>query len=101
MKYIKTYENKIIYNINDIIKISKVTLVNHDNVYDIAKIINVETFGDDIAYISYLVTTLSFDSNKFIKFNVPQNRILRLATSKEIEEYEEYNIKSTSNKYNL
>ena len=94
MKYIKTYEDKLKYNIGDIIKTSKITLHKHDYVFDIAKIIDVDAFGgttEDFAYISYLVTTLSFNTDKLIKFYVPQNRILRLATAEEIEKYEEYN----------
>jgi hypothetical protein len=100
MKYIKSYENVILYNINDIVKISKITLEKHKNIYDIVKIIDIEDKGA-LAYISYLVTTISFDTNAMIKFYVPHKRILRIATSNEIIEFKENIIKATSNKFNL
>lgn len=111
MKHLTTYENiqsetyeNVMYKNDDIVKTSKMRLMNHHNIYNIVKILDVDAFGGDsknAAYISYKVETVSFDSNSIIKFWVGQKNIIKLATPEEIQKYNETIIETTAKNYNL
>jgi hypothetical protein len=101
MKHLKSYENSILYKNGDFIKIYKPTLSKAKDIHDVVKVIEIDSFGDNLGYISYKVEAISFDLNKLINFFIQQKIILRKATPDEIKQYDEYCINLTSNKYNL